>query len=364
MKILLIGEYIKLHWTFAKGLRQLGHCVVVASDGDGFKNYPRDIDMSLDSENRLGQIKGAAAIIKSLPLLKGFDIVQLINPMFTRIHHLNSYLYKYLKKNNGKIYLGAFGDDYFFTKACIENKIYRYSEFYVDGKPTNLKANKELTDAWIGTFRQRLNTEIAESCDGIIACLCEYFMAYEESYNDKLHFIPLPIDLGEIKFQQLEIPEVLKFFIGINKYRMEIKGSDIFLKVMKDIELKYGNTISVDIASSLPYIEYKERLSLADVVLDQIYSYSPAMNSLLSLAQGKVLVTNAVPEMYSMLHETVNQPIINISPEYKDIYTQIEKLILNKKQIPELSQNGRLFVEKHHNHVKVAKQYLNVWQCS
>ncbi|MEE1338450.1 MAG: glycosyltransferase family 1 protein, partial [Muribaculaceae bacterium] len=44
MKILLVGEYSNVHWTLAKGLRELGHTVTVASNGDFWKNYPRDID--------------------------------------------------------------------------------------------------------------------------------------------------------------------------------------------------------------------------------------------------------------------------------------------------------------------------------
>ena len=43
MKILLIGEYSNVHNTLAEGLRMLGHKVVVASNGDFWKNYPRDI---------------------------------------------------------------------------------------------------------------------------------------------------------------------------------------------------------------------------------------------------------------------------------------------------------------------------------
>ena len=49
MKILLIGEYSNVHWSLAEGLRQLGHQVTVVSDGDGWKNYPRDVDITRQS---------------------------------------------------------------------------------------------------------------------------------------------------------------------------------------------------------------------------------------------------------------------------------------------------------------------------
>lgn len=44
MRILLLGEYSNVHATLAKGLKALGHEVVLASDGDGWKNYVRDVD--------------------------------------------------------------------------------------------------------------------------------------------------------------------------------------------------------------------------------------------------------------------------------------------------------------------------------
>ena len=46
MKILFIGEYSNVHWTLAQGLRKLGHQVTVLSNGDFWKNYPRDIDLT------------------------------------------------------------------------------------------------------------------------------------------------------------------------------------------------------------------------------------------------------------------------------------------------------------------------------
>ncbi|NDW08671.1 glycosyltransferase family 4 protein [Dysgonomonas sp. 520] len=361
MKILLLGEYSNVHWTLATGLRNLGHKVMVVSDGDGFKNYQRDIDISMKSENRMGQIKCLFSILRTLPKLKGFDVVQVINPNFTRIHHINLLLYKYLKKHNRKIFLGAFGNDYFYTKACIENKVYRYSEFFVDGKPTNLKANKELVKAWIGTFRQKANIEMANSCDGIIAGLYDYYMAYEQGFGNKLNYIPLPINLEEIPFSILNIPEKVRFFVSINKDRMEIKGTPLFLKALKRIEDKYSDRIEIFEAESLPYGEYKAKLQEADVVLDQTYSYCLGMTGLLTLAGGKILVSSAEPEMYKALGEKENKPVCGILPSVDDIYQKLESLILNKNDFPVFSQNGRLFVETHHDYTKVAKQYINVW---
>ena len=45
MKILLIGEYSNVHATLAEGLKHFGHEVTVMSNGDFWKNYPRDINL-------------------------------------------------------------------------------------------------------------------------------------------------------------------------------------------------------------------------------------------------------------------------------------------------------------------------------
>ena len=46
MRILLVGEYSNVHATLAEALRTLGHEVCVISNGDFWKDYPRDIDVA------------------------------------------------------------------------------------------------------------------------------------------------------------------------------------------------------------------------------------------------------------------------------------------------------------------------------
>ena len=80
MKILLLGEYSNVHATLAEGLRTLGHHVTVASNGDFWKDYPRDIDLTRH-EGPLGGLRLSAKVLSCLPRWRGYDVVQLINPM-------------------------------------------------------------------------------------------------------------------------------------------------------------------------------------------------------------------------------------------------------------------------------------------
>ena len=43
-------------------------------------------------------------------------------------------------------------------------------------------------------------------------------------------------------------------------------------------------------------------------------------------------------------------------------FKQLENLIIHRDQLPKLSTESRQFVEKYHDHVKVARQYLEFWE--
>ena len=131
MKILLLGEYSNVHATLAKGLRCLGHECIVASNGDFWKQYGRDIDLER-KHGALGTLEFLTKLLRHLPQMRGYDIVQLINPIFLELkaEHL-IYIYNYLKRYNKRIVLGAFGIDYYWVKVNTDIRPLRYSDFNI-----------------------------------------------------------------------------------------------------------------------------------------------------------------------------------------------------------------------------------------
>ena len=364
MKILLIGEYSRAHLTLAEGLRTMGHEVLTASDGDGFKNYPRDIDLTRKSSGIIDTFSSMMSVIAKFNKFKGYDVVQLINPCFTTQNvRINNYLYKKLKKNNKKVFMGAFGDDSYWVRACMGNSVFDYSEFFVNGKPINVDFNQRFIDKWIDTPLESFNKKLAQSVDGIAACLYEYYESYKSLFADKLRYIPLPLNTSEIEFQPItEEPEKVNFFIGINKVREKFKGTDVMEKALARIKDKYPEKVIVTRVESVSYDVYQQLMSQAHVVLDQLYSHTPAMNALLAMAQGKVLVGGGEPYIYELYGEKDNQPIINVHPNEDDVFDKLEWIIVNKKEIPEISRKSRLFVEQNHDYIAVAKKYLDFWE--
>ena len=79
MKILYFGEYSGLHTLLAKGMRELGHHVTLAADGNMYHDFPRDIDIRR-SDGPLAGVRHMVRMVSLLPRFRGYDIVQLINP--------------------------------------------------------------------------------------------------------------------------------------------------------------------------------------------------------------------------------------------------------------------------------------------
>lgn len=358
MKILLIGEFSNLHSTLAEGLRLLGHDVTVASDGCKWMENHRDIDLFRPDYDFFNSIKYLVKVQNTFRKFKGYDVVQIKSPSFVDLNiKRNLNLYRFLLKNNSKVFLGAFGADYFWEKACLENKTLRYSDIFIGEKSLNIYKCE-----WMGTQFKEANIEIAETCNGIISCLYEYHKSYEPNYKAKMKYIPLPINTDMLQYNQKGIEgDKINFFIGIQKLKNKLKGTDILLEVLAEIQSAHPKEVLIHKATSLPWSQYVKTLSESDVLLDQIYSYTPAMNGLIGMAQGLVLVGGGEPEMYELLNEKNNFPIINVFPSREDIYEKLEKLIQNKKNIPEFSSASREFVKKHHNYINVAQQYVDFW---
>ena len=363
MKILLLGEYSNVHATLADGLRQLGHQVTVLSNGDFWKNYPRDIDL-VRKPGKLGGIIYLTKLLTIVHKLRGYDIVQLINPMFLELKAERIFpIYRYLRRHNKKVILGGYGMDYYWVNVCCQDKPLRYSDFNIGEKlRTNKDAITERKD-WLGTTKEHLNRMIAEDCDGIITGLYEYWACYQPSFPQKTTFIPFPIRLyAQVSDISMAIPKKIKLFIGINKARSEYKGTDIMLKAAQAIAQKYPEKVELRIAENVPFAEYVEMMNGSDAILDQLYSYTPSMNPLEAMSRGIICIGGGEPENYEIIHEDKLRPIINVLPTYESVYQQLEKFILHPECIPLLKKESIEYIQKHHDYLKVAHEYVKFYQ--
>ena len=364
MKILLVGEYSNVHWTLAQALKALGHDVMVISDGDGWKNYDRDFSLTRDRNSPLSGIKYYIKALRLFSCLKGYDVVQIINPMFLLLKAERILpFYNKLRRNNGKIFMGAFGMDKYWIKAGMDCHTFKYSDFNFGNQLRHSRLNTTYYNDWVLGPKGKLNDIIANDCNGIISGLYEYDASYRPYFADKLQYIPFPIDTNKYQPKIRKVENgIIKFFIGIQKQRNEYKGTDIMLRALKRVKKDYPASCEMTIVESLPFHEYIKALDNSHVILDQLYSYTPGMNALQAMAQGLVVVGGGEEENYQILGENRLRPIVNVQPCEDSVYKELVKLVKNPELIERLSLQSIEYIKLHHTHTKVAQEYLEFYK--
>ncbi len=94
-----------------------------------------------------------------------------------------------------------------------------------------------------------------------------------------------------------------------------------------------------------------------EVFLAKLYSSTSSMNPLLAMLKGIVCVGGGEPENYEILGEEKLRPIINVQPTEESVRDSLEQLAKHPERLPQLQSESIAYVRKHHDYVKVARQY-------
>lgn len=356
MKILLLGEFSGVHANLAKGLRFLGNEVLLAADGDGYRNFEADISINTNSFNLKTLREDFMNPIKQVEKFKGYDVVQLISPFIfnKKIPFYNNLFLRYLKKHNKKIFLISAGCGHKYNEG---NKKLQYS-------PCSGCLRFDKKDAacpYLKPYTKYIASDVEHFVDGIIPLAYEYHYAYLGDDKNR-EIISYPIDIDKLKYEENVIKDgVITFFHGLNESRVGFKGTSLIKAAMENVKARYPSDINIEFAGNLSFAEYTNLLSKTNVVIDQSSSYCLAMNALNSMAMGKVVMGGAEPVAYEYLGENVKVPAFNILPDVKDIEQKMIQIIDRKSEIPSIGLASRKFVENYFNYKEVAAQFIKTW---
>lgn len=354
MKILLFGEFSGFHTNLKKGLEEHGHEVTLLSDGDWFKNIKGDINISLFLKySFLTRIEKTVKLWLNLWKFRNYDIVQLIsiNDAILPHNHFQRILYiKFLKRNNYKIFYNSCGTDFHYVKTSL---VMPYSPI----KNEILNGNFNTVFKYLNKRERIYSIKVTDLFDGIISSAYSYHLAYSH-LNNYLGGIPMPVSLKKDKDWTNDIQGKIKIFHGIS--RGDFKGSDLIVEALNLIKLKYENEVDIKIVKHIPFREYMKLFNETNIVIDQACSYGYGMNALFALEKAKVVLSGNEPENQSFVGEKC--PVINIQPNVQHIYSQIEKLILEKESISSIGEEGRAYVLKNHDSFMIAEKYIEFWK--
>lgn len=377
MKILLVGEYSRLHNSLKEGLITLGHEVKIIASGDNFKKY--DVDYSIEPSFFLKywltrklkkllykltsfdvlKIGRAVRFYLFLPKLKNYDIVQFINSDAIETYpFLSKIVFKKLFTQNKSIHLLICGEETPIIDYLLK-KEFEYS--ILTPYLNNPKLHKEFnyTLKYTQTNYRKLFQFVTANASNLITSDLDYKIPMERMGYETT-FIPNPINTEKIIFSPLKITDKIIIFLGINTLSSIKKGSHFFEEALKIITTKYPEKVEVIITKSIPYKQYIQLYDSAHILLDQVYGFDQGYNALEAMAKGKVVFTGAesyFKEQYNLTEKVA----INALPDVDYLVNELSNLIEKPNEIIAIGQRARTFIEKEHDYIKIAEQYLKTW---
>ncbi len=377
MKILLLGEYSRLHNSLKEGLEALNHEVVIIGSGDGFKSFPVDYKVYSVFREKKALLFLSKAILKVFRIniikielaikyylvfnkLKQFDVVQLINEASLKTTaRLEIALLKKLFKKTKKVVLLSCGEDYYNISYALKNKE-NYSLLTPYLNDNTLAKDYAFTLEYVTERHKKLHTFLARNYDGIIASDLDYHLPLINTPK-YLGVIANPINTDIINYTPLDLDQKIKIFLGINTENSIKKGVLFFEKALKIIASKYPDLVEITITKNLPYNTYINSYNQAHIILDQVYGHDQGYNALEAMAKGKVVFTGAEQQWLKYYNVKEDTIAINALPDVDYLVKKIEWLITNPNIIKTISVNANAFITTHHNYKNIAAQYVKTW---
>ncbi|MQP24953.1 glycosyltransferase [Flavobacterium sp. LMO8] len=379
MKILLIGEYSRLHNSLKEGLVALSHEVTIIGCGDKFKQFPVDYSIyaRICHENKIAnflfksirkvigldfeKIEKAIRFYLILPKLNSYHHVQLINSDALETYPiLSRFLYKKLFKKIKSRSLLICGDEVPVVDYWFQNEL-KYSvlnPYFEDNSLENqfqfpLKYRKE-------NYRKTFDW-LKENCQKLITSDLDYEIPMQKM-GFQTTFIPNPINIDTIAFKNLEIEDKVIIFLGINRLSYIKKGINYFEKALEIIQKKYTDKIEIIVTENIPYNKYISKYNKTHILLDQVFAYDQGYNALEAMTKGKVVFTGAETEFLNQYQLQEDEVCINALPDENEIATKLSYLIEHPDKMIEISKSARNFIEKEHNYKIIAAKYLTCWE--
>lgn len=365
MKILMLGDYSNLHACLAKELRKRGHDVTVVSDRGG--HMQTEADQFLNRKpGLLGSFSYLYRVMASLPSWSGYDVVQLINPQFLNLKPEKlRIIFDILKKNNRSIFLTLCGNDHFFVKDCTETDLFRFSEFRVGNEKAPLAIETPKREmGWLIHAHATYTKYLYDSIDGAMSILPEYDMSARRHMDpEKLTFTNLPIELKSYDFTPLDLSGPTRILIGMRGGMETQKGTAKMLEICRSLETEMSDRLKVEVVKDLTLTDYLQKLIECHIVIDQLYSYSPATNALQTMAYGRITASGGQPEYYEYIGEDT-RPVFCLSPLEDDatIKRRLKELVLDKERMLRMSEEGRKLVEQHNDVEKIVRLFEAHWK--
>jgi hypothetical protein len=187
----------------------------------------------------------------------------------------------------------------------------------------------------------------------------EYDHAHVSFPNAIHRRIPLPICTSSIPFLPARTSRPPRIFHAPS--RRGFKGTPVILEA---IEILRGEGVPFEfrVVEGLPFAEYMACISEADIHIDQVLSKSAGMAALESLCMGKIVISGNSSEARAYFPFSDESPVIQGSSDPQQLAGVLRDVLNRRDDFESMAHHGRSFVEAHHDHVKVAALFADLWK--
>ncbi|MDE6277184.1 MAG: hypothetical protein K2M06_03665 [Muribaculaceae bacterium] len=370
MRILLLGDASNYHRALSGALVRMGHDVTLASDGGGWMHTGCDIDISRPEIG--GRLGGALLWLKMRNLLRrdlrGYDVVQIASPGFAHLRprRLRA-IFDELRRENGSVFLSALGTDAEYVRALTGPRPpLGYSEWNMGERPTAwAKSEASQREIWLSRELTEYTAHFYSHIDGVVSALYEYHKVLEATRPElALAYGGIPIELRvEGCGRKLRSEGPLRIYLAAHKGREAEKGADILFPLVREFAASRPGEVEVLEPANMAFADFLKFLEGVDVLVDQLYSYTPATSALLAMSRGVVAVSGAEPEFGKFIGEEGPLPLINASPsEPEGFLRDLGRLADDSRLLADTGRRAEEFVKRHNSADIVARRFTEFWQ--
>ena len=187
-----------------------------------------------------------------------------------------------------------------------------------------------------------------------VATDCE-MAEYVEPYFEKVFTFRQPVDLSRFTYRNpdLERPPVF-LHVPTEPY---VKGTEEIVAAFDKLKAE-GLRFEFRMKRRLTQVEFYRELTSCDVYMDELRCGSHGVTAVEAMAAGKPTVTYIRPDL---LHKYPDDmPLVNANPD--TILAALRQLILDPTRRGDIARKSRLYVERYHDALVVARDMLDTYR--
>jgi glycosyltransferase involved in cell wall biosynthesis len=163
--------------------------------------------------------------------------------------------------------------------------------------------------------------------------------------------VNLPIDLSQYRFNVTEREVPLVLHIPSNR---DVKGTVHVLAAVQELAHKKLR-FEFRLIENMPNDDVRNLLSDADIVVDALFMQTFGMLAIEALATGKSVLAR-YDARFSLFPPEC--PVINVN--INNLTDRLGRVISDRGLRRRVGHEGRAYVEKHHSHVRVTQQIIDL----